>query len=74
MIKKTKTERPILTPSSNELPWILFKCLLIDRFKTQVQMGIVLDMLSGKRFPLRVESTIIHPPFCPTHQTKKRIT
>lgn len=26
-------------------------------------MGIVLDMLSGNRFPLLVESTIIHPPF-----------
>lgn len=26
-------------------------------------MGIVFDMLSGNRFPLLVESTIIHPPF-----------
>jgi hypothetical protein len=35
-------------------------------------MGIVLDMLSGKRFPLLVESTIIEPPFCAT-QLKKTI-
>lgn len=36
------------------------------RLKTQVQIGIVFDMLSGNRFPLRVESTIMQPPFCPT--------
>lgn len=28
-------------------------------------MGIVFDMLSGNLFPFRVESTMIHPPFCP---------
>lgn len=33
-------------------------------------MGIVLDMLSGKRFPLRVESTMMQPPFCPTGELR----
>lgn len=37
----------------------------------QVQMGIVFDMLSGNLFPLRVASTIKHPPFCPTQFNNK---
>lgn len=37
------------------------------RFNTHVQIGIVLDILSGNLFPFRVESTITHPPLCPTH-------
>lgn len=61
----------LLTPSSNTATLcILLKCLRMDRFKTQVQMGIVFDMLSGNLFPFLVESTIKHPPFCPTHSIK----
>lgn len=35
-------------------------------------MGIVFDMLSGNLFPLRVASTIKHPPFCPTQFNNKK--
>jgi hypothetical protein len=36
-------------------------------------MGMVFDMLSGNRFPLLVESTIMHPPLSPAprKQTNK---
>jgi len=50
---------------------ILTRKSLMARLKTQVQMGIVLDMLSGKRFPFRVESTMMQPPFCPTYPDEK---
>lgn len=44
--------------------------LKIARFKTQVQIGMVFDILSGNRFPFLVESTIIHPPLCATQKLK----
>lgn len=52
--------------SANFLLW-----LSIALFSTHVQIGIVLVMLSGYRFPFRVESTIMHPPFCPSIQIHK---
>lgn len=62
-----------LTPCTrNPAPCILIWWFLIARFNTQVQIGIVLDILSGNLFPFLVESTIIHPPLCPTHQTTRK--
>jgi hypothetical protein len=33
---------------------------------------MVLDMLSGNRFPLLVESTIMHPPLSPARSQQQK--
>jgi hypothetical protein len=62
------TTKSTLTTSSSTVFSLLIarnRYRSIARFRTQHQMGMVFDILSGNRFPFLVESTIMHPPLSP---------